>query len=225
MRATHLISLAEAAFMAGATGQEINRVLADGVLAPALTEDWNAQGLVPLVAPLTSFCLATCGDLTPSAQARVIRTLTERVDARQDFELFLGLHAQLCSIDFDWTVAWACITVDVWSCVAESLGRATQLAQARRVILSDPKVMGGMPCFSGTRLPVANLLALKRGGLGFAALKAAYPFLTEELVKAAEVYESVSMEANKVTTFKQANPQSKLIRRKSVQTNGPKPKD
>ena len=30
MRATHLISLAEAAFMAGATGQEINRVLADG---------------------------------------------------------------------------------------------------------------------------------------------------------------------------------------------------
>jgi len=44
-------------------------------------------------------------------------------------------------------------------------------------------------------------------------------------VKAAEVYESVSMEANKVTTFKQANPQSKLIRRKSVQTNGPKPKD
>jgi len=42
MRATHLISLAEAAFMAGATVQEINRVLADGVLAPALTEDWNA---------------------------------------------------------------------------------------------------------------------------------------------------------------------------------------
>ncbi|NKA73638.1 hypothetical protein GO285_03000 [Ralstonia solanacearum] len=225
MRATHLISLAEAAFMAGATVQEVNRVFADEVLAPTLTGDWSAQGLVPLVAPLTSFCVVTCGDLTPSAQARVIRTLTERVEARQDSELFLELHEQLGSTDFDWTVAWACITVDVWSCVAESLGRATQLAQARRVILSDPEVMGGVPCFFGTRLPVANLLALKRGGLGFAALKAAYPFLTEELVKAAEVYESVSTETSKVTTFKQANPQSKLIRRTPAQTRRPEPED
>lgn len=225
MRAAHLISLAEAAFMAGATVQEIDRVFADEVLAPALTDDGSAQGLVPLAAPLSSFCLATCGDLTPSAQARVIRTLTERVQARQDLELFLGLHEQLGSTDFDWTVAWACITVDVWPFVAESLERATQLAQARAIILSDPKVMRGMPCFSGTRLPVANLLALKRGGLGFAALKAAYPFLTEELVKAAEVYESVSTKISKVTTFEQANPQSKLIRRNSVQTKGPEPND
>lgn len=66
MRAAHLISLAEVAFMAGATVQEIDRVFADEVLAPALTADGSAQGLVPLVAPLTSFCLATCGDLTPS---------------------------------------------------------------------------------------------------------------------------------------------------------------
>nr|WP_311527646.1 DUF433 domain-containing protein [uncultured Ralstonia sp.] len=225
MRAAHLISLAEVAFMAGATVQEIDRVFADEVLAPALTDDGSARGLVPLVAPLTGFCLATCGDLTPSAQARVIRTLTERIEARQDFELFLGLHEQLGSTDFDWTVAWSCLVVDVWPFVVESLERATQLAQARRAILSDPKVLGGMPCFSGTRLPVANLLALKRGGLEFAALKAAYPFLTEELVKAAEVYESVSTKASKVTTFEQANPQGKLIRRNSVQIKGPEPND
>lgn len=84
MCATRLISAAEAAFLAGATEQGINRLFSDEVLAPALTDDWSAQGLVPLVAPLTSFCLATCGDLTPSAQARVIRTLTERVEARHD---------------------------------------------------------------------------------------------------------------------------------------------
>lgn len=225
MRAAHAISRTEAAFMAGATVQEIDRVFADEVLAPALTDDGSTQGLVPLVAPLSSFCLATCGDLTPTAQARVIRTLSERAQARQDSELFLGLHAQLGSIDFDWTVVWACITVDVWPFVAESLERAAQLAQARRVILSDPKVMGGMPCFSGSRLPVANLLALKRDGLRFAVLKAAYPFLTEELVKAAEVFECVSTELSKVTTFEQANPRSKLIRRTSVQTKGPEPND
>lgn len=115
--------------------------------------------------------------------------------------------------------------MDVWPFVAKSLERATQLTQARKVVLSDPLVMGGMPCFSGTRLPVANLLALKRGGLGFTALKAAYPFLTEELVKAAEVYESVSTKTSKVITFEQVNPQSKLIRGNSVQTKGPEPND
>ncbi|KHK51918.1 hypothetical protein PI87_20455 [Ralstonia sp. A12] len=216
MCATRFISPAEAAFMARATEHEINRLFADEVLAPALTDDWRAQGLVPLVAPLTSFCLATCGDLTPSAQARVIRTLTERVEAHQDFELFLGLHEQLGSTDFDWTVAWSCLVVDMWPFVVESLRRAVQIAHARSVIRSDPEVMGGMPCFSGTRLPVANLLALKRGGLGYAALQSAYPFLTEQLMEAAEVYERVSGELSKVTTFEQANPKGKLIRRNVV---------
>ena len=80
--------------------------------------------------------------------------------------------------------------------------------------------MGGVPCFSGTRLPIANLLALKRGGLGYAALEAAYPFLNEELVKAAEVYEIVSAERVPVTTFEQAILDSKLVSRKEV-----KPRD
>lgn len=220
-----IMSLAEAAFMAGATEHEINRLFTDRVLALPLVHDGSIEKLVPLVAPLASFCLATHGDLTPLEQARVIRTLTDRVKARQDFELFLGLHELLGSTDFDWTVAGSGVTVDIWPFVAESLERAAQIAQARSVIRSDPKVMGGMPCFSGTRLPVANLLALKRGGLGFAALKAAYPFLTEELVKAAEVYESVSADLGKVTTLAQANPEGKLIRRKVVQTKGTEPSD
>jgi len=147
MCSTRLISAAEAAFLAGAIEQEINRLFSDEVLAPALTDDWRAQGLVPLVAPLTSFCLATCGDLTPSAQARVIRALTERVEARHDFELFLGRHEQLSSIDFDWTVAWACLIVDVGPFVVESLKRAVRIAHARSVIRSDPDVMGGNALF------------------------------------------------------------------------------
>jgi uncharacterized protein (DUF433 family) len=135
-------------------------------------------------------------------------------------ELFLGLHEQLGSTDFDWTVAWSCITVDAWPFVVESQERATQIAHARSTIRSDPAVMGGMPCFSGTRLPIANLLALKRGGLGYAALEAAYPFLNEELVKAVEVYEIVSAERVPVTTFEQAIPDGKLVSRKVV-----KPRD
>jgi len=220
MCAIRLVSPAEAAFMAGVTEQEISRLFADGVLVPSLINDGSMERLAPLVAPLTSFCLATCGDLTPWAQARVVRTLIERVEARQDFELFLGLHQQLGSTDFDWTVTWSCITADIWPFVVASLERATQMAQARSVIHSDPQVMGGMPCFSGTRLPVANLLALKKGGLGFPALKAAYPFLTEELVKAAEVYTIVSAKLGQVATLELVNTEGKLIRRKVVRTKG-----
>lgn len=216
MRVTHFISLAETAFMAGATEREISGLLVDQVLAPPLIGDGDAERLVPLVAPMASFCLATHGCLTPLAQARVIRTLVERIEAREDFEFFLGLHEQLGSTDFDWTVTWSCITADIWPFVVASLGRATQMAQARSVIQSDPQVMAGMPCFSGTRLPVANLLALKKGGLGFPALKAAYPFLTEELVKAAEVYAIVCAKLGQKATFELVNIEGKPIRKKVV---------
>ncbi|CAJ0785170.1 hypothetical protein [Ralstonia chuxiongensis] len=107
MRVTHFISLAEAAYMAGTAEHEVSRLFRGQMLAPSLIGHEGAEQIVPLVAPLAGFCVATHGELTLLAQARVIRTLTERIGARQDVELFLGLHEQLGSTDFDWTVACA----------------------------------------------------------------------------------------------------------------------
>ena len=63
-----------------------------------------------------------------------------------------------------------------------------ELRRARRLVVSDPEIMGGDPVFRGTRVPVhliAELIA--QGGTG-AQLLDAYPCLTAEMIRLAPVY-------------------------------------
>lgn len=41
---------------------------------------------------------------------------------------------------------------------------AERTAMKRKIISSDPEVMGGTPCFSGTRVPVQTLLDYLEAG-------------------------------------------------------------
>lgn len=55
-------------------------------------------------------------------------------------------------------------------------------------VVEDPQVMGGLPVFRGTRVPIANVLASLDAGFNLDQLREAYPFLTQELVNAALSY-------------------------------------
>lgn len=56
------------------------------------------------------------------------------------------------------------------------------------MISVDPDVMGGLPCFAGTRVPVDNVLGSIEQSIDMVLLLAAYPFLTEEHIQAAQIY-------------------------------------
>ena len=55
-------------------------------------------------------------------------------------------------------------------------------------IHSDPDVMGGVPVFAGTRLPVRTLLACVDAGEDWDRLVESWPFLTPIHVEAARRY-------------------------------------
>lgn len=55
-------------------------------------------------------------------------------------------------------------------------------------ITEDPQILDGTPCFTGTRVSIENVVASRRAGVPFDELKAAYPFLTEQLLDEAEIY-------------------------------------
>jgi uncharacterized protein (DUF433 family) len=57
---------------------------------------------------------------------------------------------------------------------------------AKSEISEDPSVMRGEAVFKGTRVPIANVLASIEAGFGLEQLREAYPFLTPELVRAAQ---------------------------------------
>ena len=52
-------------------------------------------------------------------------------------------------------------------------------------ITSDPAVMGGVPCVQGTRIPVATIAGMYRGGTTIADIVKEYPQLNKGDVQAA----------------------------------------
>jgi uncharacterized protein (DUF433 family) len=63
-----------------------------------------------------------------------------------------------------------------------------ELRRVRRLVVSDPKIMGGDPVFRGTRVPVHLIADLAAQGATEAELLEGYPRLTAEMIRLAPVY-------------------------------------
>jgi len=62
------------------------------------------------------------------------------------------------------------------------------LRRARRLVVSDPEIMGGDPVFRGTRVPVHAIADLCAQGEAAEDILHSYPRLTAEMVEAAPLY-------------------------------------
>jgi uncharacterized protein (DUF433 family) len=49
------------------------------------------------------------------------------------------------------------------------------------VIVSDPEVMNGMPCFRGTRVPFKNLIDYLEGGYSLGEFLRQFPTVTQDM--------------------------------------------
>jgi uncharacterized protein (DUF433 family)/transcriptional regulator with XRE-family HTH domain len=58
-----------------------------------------------------------------------------------------------------------------------------------QLVIVNPKVMGGMPVFAGSRVPIEIVLSSLEAGVDFEELKLSYPFLTPAHLGAARAYE------------------------------------
>jgi uncharacterized protein (DUF433 family) len=63
-----------------------------------------------------------------------------------------------------------------------------ELRRAKRLVVSDPEIMGGDPVFRGTRVPVHMIAELVAQGSTPAELIEGYPRLTAEMIRMAPVY-------------------------------------
>lgn len=59
------------------------------------------------------------------------------------------------------------------------------MSNVSNYISVDPKICHGKPCFKGTRIMVYLVLEMLEAGESFAAIKEAYPSLTDTHIKAA----------------------------------------
>ena len=72
----------------------------------------------------------------------------------------------------------------------------------KRLIVSDPKTLGGKPCVRGTRLSVEFLLELAASGATQEEILAQYPQLTRDGLAAAFRYAASLLQGERVWDFK-----------------------
>lgn len=58
--------------------------------------------------------------------------------------------------------------------------KTTKLIDPRSIIQIDPEVMGGMPCFKGTRVPIQNLFDFIEAGDPLNEFLDAFPTVSQE---------------------------------------------
>ncbi|QCX48914.1 DUF433 domain-containing protein [Ralstonia pseudosolanacearum] len=210
------VSAAEVAFMANLSDKEINRMVDEDVLPSALVVRDHGRRFAPLAAPFATFYFRSSEELTRAARVRVIATLTERLLDRPDRDAFLFLRTRVTKAKFDWSVSYSDVTVFLATYVREAAERAARVDQAARHIVEDPEILGGTPCFKGTRVPIANVLAALDAGMSVVELQASYPFLTQALLNDATVYAKARPRVGRPRRIAETLPGAQLVRSKVV---------
>lgn len=206
-------SAAEIAFIAGLTDREINRLVDEDVLRAPLVHRSDGRRFAPLTASFATFWFSASDNLTRTARMNVIEILTQRLLDRPDVDLILTLGSNALR-DFDWSVHFDALTVELTQYVEMASRRAGRVSEAERHISEDPQVLGGAPCFARTRVPVANVLAASRQGIPFDELQAAWPFLTPQLLDDADVYMKAHPRAGRPRRFgDHLSPDAKVSRK------------
>ena len=105
-----------------------------------------------------------------------------------------------------WKVERRFVEIDVLPFIQEASHRANEVDQAEALVTTDPEVMGGVPVFAGTRVPVDVVLGSLTAGIPLDRLKASYPFLTEAHIQSAKVYVEVHPRRGRPRRMADLNP-------------------
>lgn len=205
-RPTPFVSTAEAAFVAGLKVTDINR-LVDDQLVPAdlLFQDGGSRRMARLAAALARVYVDLEGTLAAPARRELFAELSRRVHVLGTEQRYAVLQLkELRSVD--WIMSFHQVMVNVTQQLDDAAARAKQVDLADMLVTSDAQVMGGAPCFAGTRVPIESILASLDDGETMERLQASYPFLTEAHVDAARVYQLVHPRRGRPRRISERNP-------------------
>lgn len=207
MHATNsFVPSAEAAFIAGVTQQQMNR-LADEHLVPEslLAKEGGSRRFARITAAWASFFFQSDDWLVASARKNILSELTKRIARSKSRDDLIGLHGM--AKDIDWIIVDTRIglQLDFTAIVREAVDRARVVDTADELITKVDGVMGGKPCFKGTRLPIEAVLSSLGKGITEDRVLDEYS-LTREQLNAAHVYAQVHPQRGRPVRLGSAKP-------------------
>jgi uncharacterized protein (DUF433 family) len=221
---TLFVPAAEAAFIGGVTTQNMNRLFDEELVPGSLVS--NIEGtrkFARLTAAFANFFFGTESFFSAHARRTVVIELANRVQQLQEEqqrELLLALGES--ALTFNWTYHKADLgaTIDVTSFVAQACMRNRAIEDATQLVSENKQILGGLPCFAGTRVPIDTVLGSLEAGIDKDRLVASYPFLTDAHIEAARVFTQVHPRRGRPRRLADLNPNlpkvSKVVRRKST---------
>ena len=181
-----LLTLTEAAVVAGVTVRDINRVIDEKILPEWFYTLDGGRRLRVAACPLVGFYFHAAKALTSEERGLLIRRLSERIGpeiARRPVARW-----RKSSQPADWTVNDGFLTVSLWEFATGAEDRHAKLAEAREMIMEDPDTLGGTPVIRGTRIPAHDIAASVAAGLSRERIRSAYPGLDDHAIELATLY-------------------------------------
>ncbi len=163
------LSANEAALITGVPLKQVHRIVDAGLLDGAVENRAGARVIVGkrgLVGLKLAHQTATL--LTPRGRRQLVKQLLQRPHARK--------------------VEESALTVDVRLIEGAIQDKLNALERAKKMVTIDQDVLGGTPCFRGTRIPVHDVAAMIANGDPKSTVLKAYPRLTTEQVDLAPLY-------------------------------------
>jgi len=188
-RSAFIVS-AEAAFIAGLSDRQMNRVIDEDLVPKVLfQQQGSTRRFSRLCAAFANFYFDTESVLIAGARRQALEELTQRVLQLRTTNEVLALSA--LPDDVNWKVVRHAVEIDLTPYITEALARARDVEQADALVSSAPDIMGGAAVFAGTRVPIDIVLSSLDAGVDMDRLRTSYPFLTDTHIQAAKVYRAV----------------------------------
>ncbi len=163
-----VLSVNEAAKVTGVPLKQVHRIIDAGLLGDAVRREKGSRVILGKALVGLKFAHETTDILTLKGRMGFIRYLLNDPEVK--------------------TVREDAVSIDVRPMKSDVRRRLTALEKAKKMITIDKDVLGGAPCFQGTRVAVHDIAEMIVNGDDVSAILAAYPMLTEGLVDAAVTY-------------------------------------
>lgn len=210
MIAEMVSTVSAAAYVAGVSERDVNRVFDENLLPSALISAFRS--LTPLGCVLASFYFREASTLTAELRKSVVSLIGNRHSTLRTWA------ALARPASTNWDVEVGAVLIRLSSYAQEARGRGESLAKAEALVETDADVLDGQPVFKGTRVPVRTIAAWISDGIDHQLIQRSYPNVTDEMVSAASVWSKAHPKRGRPRKFNEINPDWTV---KSVSTRKP----
>jgi uncharacterized protein (DUF433 family) len=184
MYGSELLTVSEAAVVAGVEVRDVNRMIDEDILPKELVKERDGRWIEAKACAFVDFYVHTAATLTAEARLNVISSALKKMNAYKSGSWASSARVRKDAlIDVDLVVS-----VNFDRFVFEAKTRLDRLEEARAAIETDGEVLGGIPVFKDTRIPVRDVAASMKKGIAKERILRAYPALKESMLELAVIY-------------------------------------